>query len=58
MFDVLTRLKLLSEALQKRDVTLVHADKLIRRCIRYVESMREHEGEKVVKAKEAIEQMK
>ena len=30
MFDVLTELKLLSEALQKRDITLVDADKLIR----------------------------
>ena len=60
MFDVLTELKLLSEALQKRDITLVDADKLIRRCIsiRYLESMKVHEGEKVVKAKVAIEQMK
>ena len=31
---------------------------MIRRRIRYLESMKEHEGEKVVKAKEAFEQMK
>ena len=58
MSDVLTELKLLSEALQKRDITLAHGDKLIRRCIRYLQSMKEHEGENVVKAKKAIEQMK
>ena len=58
MFDVLTEFKLLSKALQKRDITLVHADKLIRRCIRYLEWMKEHDvGEKVVKAKEAIAEM-
>ena len=57
MYDVLYELSLLSEGLQKRNVTILYADSLIRRCIKHLEDMKQHKGEKVIEAEEAIEKM-
>lgn len=57
MYDVLYELSLLSEGLQKRNVTLLYADSLIRRCIKHLENMKQHKGEKVIEAEEAIKKM-
>jgi len=58
MYDVLSELSLLSEVLQKREVTVVYAERLIRRCIRYLEAMKKHKGEKVAEVENAIKHMK
>ena len=57
MYDVLYELSLLSEGLQIRNVTILYADSLIRRCIKHLEDMKQHKGEKVIEAEEAIEKM-
>lgn len=58
MYDVLFELCLLSESLQKRDITIVYADKLIRRSIRFLEAMKERKGKKILEAENAIKEMK
>jgi OTU-like cysteine protease len=55
MYDSLEELKLLSESLQKRDVTLPVADKLIRRIIRRIERMKETSGPKMREAQGAAD---
>jgi len=44
VYDVLEELATTLETLQKRDTTLVYADKLIRRSISYIESMKERKN--------------
>jgi len=58
MYDVLEELAITSEALQKRDTTLVYADKLIRRSISDTESMKERKGEKIAEVVQALPEMK
>jgi len=58
MYDVLEELAITSEALQKRNTTLVYADKLIRLSISYIESMKERKGEKFLEVAKAVEEMK
>jgi hypothetical protein len=50
MYDSLQELKLLSESLQRRDMTVPLADKLIRRSIRRLEHMKEKAGPKMSEA--------
>lgn len=54
MYDVLCELSMLSESLQNRNMTIVKADKLIRRSIRYITSLKEKPGTKTLEAKIAI----
>lgn len=50
MYDVLAELAMLSESLQDRKTTVVYADKLIRRSIRFFESLKEKPGTKYLEA--------
>lgn len=50
MYDVLAELSMLSESLQDRNTTIVYADKLIRRSIRFFESLEEKPGTKYLEA--------
>ena len=57
MQDVLYELSLLSERLQKRNVTILYADGLIRHCIKHQKDMKQEKGEKIIEAEQAIEKM-
>lgn len=50
MYDVLHELALLSESLQKPSTSVVYADKLINRSIRFIDAMGERPGTKVLTA--------
>jgi len=58
MYDVLEELAITSDALQKCDTTLVYVDKLIRRSIRYMQSMKERKGENISEVPHVLEEMK
>lgn len=51
MYDVLVEFSMLSESLQNQETTVYHADKLIRRSIRFFEEMKEKPGTKTLEAK-------
>ena len=57
MYDSLEELSLLSEQLQQRSITIPLADKLIRRSIRRIESMKEKPGPMMTEAKSCAESM-
>ena len=57
MHDVLHELPLLSEGLQKRNVTILYTDSLIHRCIKHLEDMKQEKGKKVIETEQAIEKM-
>jgi hypothetical protein len=50
MYDCLEELKFLSESLQRRDMNLPEADKLIRRSVRRIEHFKEKPGTQMTKA--------
>uniref|UniRef100_A0A6P7H088 E3 SUMO-protein ligase KIAA1586-like n=1 Tax=Diabrotica virgifera virgifera TaxID=50390 RepID=A0A6P7H088_DIAVI len=50
IYDILAELPMLSEALQNRETTVVYADKLIRRSIRFFETLKETPGTKSLEA--------
>lgn len=54
MYDVLAELALLSESLENRSTSLVFADKLIHRSLRYLESLKEKPGTRVLEAHVAM----
>lgn len=56
MYDILAEISMLSEALQHKNTTVFYADKLIRRCIRFIESLKEKPGTRVLEAKIAIKE--
>lgn len=56
MYDILCELATLSESLQNRTMTIVKADKLIRRSIRYIQSLKEKPGTRTLEAKIAIKE--
>lgn len=58
MYDVLSELSILSEALQNRNVTVVYSDTLIRRSMRLLENMKIRKGKYVTLAESAISNMK
>ena len=58
MYDVLEELAITSNALQKCDTTLVYVDKLIRRSIRYIQSMKERKGGNISEVPHVLEEMK
>lgn len=51
MYDCLEELKFLSESLQKRNMNLPEADKLIRRAIRRIECLKDQSGPKMTESK-------
>lgn len=58
MYDVLFELSILSEALQKRETSIVYADKFIRRTINYLEYLKNpQKGKKLLEAACAVEIM-
>ena len=58
MYDALEELTSLSEQLQSRSCSLIRADKIMRRCIRALESMMHRPGEKTTEAMEAVAKIK
>ena len=54
LYDSLSELSILSDALQNRNMTLTSADKRMRRCIAYIEVMGEKPGHKVLEAQTAV----
>lgn len=56
MFDVLAELALLSESLENRSTSVVFADKLIHRSVRYLESLKEKPGTRVLEAQVAMKE--
>jgi hypothetical protein len=58
MYDALFELSSLSEILQHRCTSLVYADKLMRRTIRVLQTMKEKGGNKTFEAKTAAKEMK
>lgn len=50
MYDILAELSMLSESLQNRETTVVYADKIIRRSIRFFENLKEKPGTKSLEA--------
>ncbi|XP_064421760.1 E3 SUMO-protein ligase KIAA1586-like [Latimeria chalumnae] len=58
MYDTLHELGLLSECLQKCTTTIVYADKLILRSIRFLRGLKERPGTKTLEAKVAVAQGK
>ncbi|XP_050505351.1 E3 SUMO-protein ligase KIAA1586-like [Diabrotica virgifera virgifera] len=56
MFDILAELALLSESLENRNTSIVYADKLINRSVRYLEHLKEKPGTKVLEAQIAIKE--
>lgn len=57
MYDSLEELSLLSEQLQHKSITIPLADKLIRRSIRRIESMKVKPGPMMTEAKSCAESM-
>lgn len=57
MFDILQELSLLSLSLQKKSMTLDHADRLVKRTIRVIASFKDTPGEHVAEALTAVERM-
>jgi hypothetical protein len=57
MFDILQELSLLSLSLQKKSMTLNHADRLVKRTIRVIASFKDTPGERVAEALTAVERM-
>jgi hypothetical protein len=58
MHDVLFEISVLSESLQKRNITIVDANKKIHRTIRFLESMSTSKGTQMVNAEVAVQSMK
>nr|CAD7454151.1 unnamed protein product [Timema tahoe] len=56
MSDILAELSMLSESLQNKETTLIHADKLMRRNNRFFEAMKEKPGTNSLEAKIAIKE--
>lgn len=54
MYDILAELSMLSESLQNQETTVIYADKLIRRSVRFFEAMKENPGTKTLEAKICI----
>ena len=54
---MLYELSLFSKRLQKRNVTILYADGLFRRCIKHLEDKKQEKGEKVIEAEQAIQKM-
>jgi len=55
MFDILQELSLLSLSLQKKTMALDHADRLVKRTIRFIDSFKDTPGEHVAEALTAVE---
>lgn len=53
MYDILAELSLLSESLQSRKMTVVYADKIIRRSIQFFEALKDKPGAKCLEVKRA-----
>ena len=58
IYDVLCEISIISEALQKRDATIVKADKWIRRTILYLENLKDlQKGKKQLEVASGIDKM-
>ncbi|KAK4875078.1 hypothetical protein RN001_011500 [Aquatica leii] len=58
MYDILAELSMLSESLQNQNTTVVYANKLIKRSIRFFEAMKEKPGTKALEAKISVKEKK
>ncbi|KAJ8880809.1 hypothetical protein PR048_017280 [Dryococelus australis] len=56
MHDILAEIALLSESLQNRNMTVAYADKLIRRCIIFIDNLKKKSGTKCLEARVAIKE--
>ncbi|KAJ8872859.1 hypothetical protein PR048_026475 [Dryococelus australis] len=56
MYNILAEIALLSESLQNRNMTVAYDDKLIRRCIIFIDNIKEKPGTKCLYARVAIKE--
>ncbi|KAJ8893753.1 hypothetical protein PR048_006353 [Dryococelus australis] len=57
-YDIIAEISLLSESLQNRNMTVAYADKLIRRCIIFIDNIKEKPWTKCIETRVAIKEGK